>query len=45
MAAKDKAYLLIRAESVKGKMILSDYEHLEECIRESDFIFEAHVMD
>ena len=45
IAAKDKAYLSVRAESVKEKMIPSDYEHLEECIRESDLIFEACTED
>ena len=45
IAAKDKAYLSVRAESVKEKMIPSDYEHMEECIRESDLIFEACAED
>lgn len=39
--AKNRAYLSVRAESIKEKMIPSDYEHLEECVKESDLIFEA----
>lgn len=39
--AKDKAYLSVRAESIKEKMIPADYERLNKCIEESDLIFEA----
>lgn len=45
IAAKNKAYLSVRAESVKEKMIPSDYEHLEMCINDSDLIFEACAED
>ena len=45
IAAKDKAYLSVRAESVKEKMIPSDYRNLEECIMESDLIFETCTED
>lgn len=45
IAAKNKAYLSVRAESVKEKMIPSDYDHLEECIKDSDLIFEACAED
>ncbi len=39
--ARNKTYLSVRAESIKEKMIPSDYEHLEECIRDSELIFET----
>ena len=39
--AKGKAYKSVRAESVKEKMIPADYSQLEECVRQSDLIFEA----
>lgn len=39
--AKNKAYLSVKAESIKEKMIPYDYEHLEECVKESDLVFEA----
>lgn len=39
--AKERAYTSVRAESVKEKMIPSDYTALEECICKSDLIFEA----
>lgn len=39
--AKNKAYTSVRAESIRGKMIPSDYEHLGECILKSDLVFEA----
>lgn len=41
IAAKNKAYLSVRAESIKEKMIPTDYKHLEECVKNSDLIFEA----
>lgn len=43
--AKNKAYLSVRAESIKEKMIPSDYDYLEECVKESDLIFEACAED
>lgn len=39
--AKNKAYRSVRAESVINRMIASDYSHLEECVLDSDLIFEA----
>lgn len=39
--AKEKVYQSVRAESVKGNMIPADYTMLEECILESDIIFES----
>ena len=45
MRAKDKAYQSVRAESVKEKMIPADYSELEQCIRQSDLIFEACAED
>lgn len=41
IVAKNKAYMSVRAESIKEKMIPSDYEHLEECVKKSELIFEA----
>lgn len=43
--AKEKACLSVRAESIKAKMIPSDYDHLADCIKESDLIFEACAED
>lgn len=43
--AKDKAYQSVRAESVKEKMIPADYSELDECIRQSDLVFEACAED
>ena len=40
-AAKNKAYLSVRAECVKNRMIPKDYSSLEECILDSDLVFEA----
>lgn len=45
VAAKNRAYLSVRAESIKEKMVPSDYEHLEECVRASDLIFETCAED
>lgn len=45
IAAKEKAYLSVRAESIKEKMIPTDYEHLGECVVKSDLIFEACAED
>lgn len=39
--AKTKAYRSVRAESVIDRMIASDYSQLEECVIDSDLIFEA----
>lgn len=39
--AKEKAYQSVRAESVKNHMIPADYSMLEQCVRESDIIFES----
>lgn len=39
--AKEKAYRSVRAESIKEKMIPTDYSKLEQCIINSDLIFEA----
>lgn len=43
--AKSKAYQSVRAESVKEKMLPADYSELEQCIRQSDLIFEACAED
>lgn len=43
--AIEKAYLSVRAESIRNKMIPSDYEHLCECVGKSDLIFEACAED
>lgn len=43
--AKDKAYQSVRAESVKNRMIPSDYNQLKECVKKSDLIFEACAED
>lgn len=43
--AKEKAYKSVRAESIKEKMIPADYSQLEECIRQSDLVFEACMED
>lgn len=43
--AKDNAYQSVRAESVKNKMIPATYEQLENCINNSDLIFEACAED
>lgn len=39
--AKNLAYRSVRADSVKEKMIPKDYEQLEDCVKNSDLIFEA----
>ena len=41
IAAKEKAYKSVRAESVKEKMIACDYSQLEQCIEKSELVFEA----
>ncbi len=43
--AKEKAYLSVRAESIKEKMIPCTYEELEQCIDNSELIFEAGAED
>lgn len=39
--AKEKAYESVRAESVKNNMFAADYSMLEQCIAESDIVFES----
>ena len=39
--AKEKAYKSVRSESIKEKMIPTDYSQLERCVRQSNLIFEA----
>ena len=39
--AKEKAYQSVRAESVKNNMYPADYSMLEQCIEESDIVFES----
>lgn len=43
--AIEKAYESVKAESIKENMIAADYENLENCINESDLIFEACAED
>ncbi len=43
--AKEKAFLSVRAESIKEKMFPRDYSQLAECIGESELIFEACAED
>lgn len=40
-AAKEKAVSSVRAESIKAKMIPADYSMLEQCIENSDIVFES----
>lgn len=40
-AAKEKAYQSVRAESVKNNMFPADYSMLEQCVIESDIVFES----
>lgn len=40
-AAREKAYHSVRAESVKNNMFPVDYSMLEECIAESDLVYES----
>ena len=40
-AAKNNAYHSVRAECIKERMIPADYSQLEECVLDSDLIFEA----
>lgn len=44
-AARDKAYQSVRAESVKNNMLPADYSMLEQCVAESDIIFESSTED
>ncbi len=44
-AAIDKAYQSVRAESIKGNMFAADYSMLEDCIAESDLVFESTAED
>lgn len=39
--AIDKAYHSVRADSIKGKMHPADYSMLEECVKQSDLVFES----
>lgn len=39
--ARDKAYQTVRAESVKNNMFPATYDDLEECIAESQLVFES----
>lgn len=39
--AKEKAFLSVKADCVKEKMIPCDYSQLETCVKDSDLIFEA----
>lgn len=41
--AKEKAYQSVRAESVKNKMFPVDYSMLEQCVAESDIVFESSL--
>lgn len=41
--AIDKAVKSVRAESIRSRLIPADYSMLEECIRESDLVFESVV--
>ncbi|MCD7716800.1 MAG: 3-hydroxyacyl-CoA dehydrogenase family protein [Lachnospiraceae bacterium] len=40
-SARDKAYQSVRAESVKNNMYPADYSMLEDCVKESDIVFES----
>lgn len=44
-AAKEKAYQSVRAESVKNNMFPADYSMLEQCVAESDLVFESTAED
>ncbi len=39
--AKDKAFRSVRAESITANLIPADYSMLEECVKESDIVFES----
>ena len=39
----DKAVKSVRAESIRSRLIPADYSMLEECIRESDLVFESAI--
>ena len=41
--AVDKAVKSVRAESIRKNLIPADYSMLEECVRESDLVFESVV--
>lgn len=43
--AKEKAVCSVRAESIKHKLIPADYTMLEQCVLESDLIFESTSED
>jgi len=40
-AAREKSYQSVRAESVKNNMYPADYSMLEQCVAESDIVFES----
>ena len=41
--AIDKAVKSVRAESIRSRLIPADYSMLEECIHESDLVFESVI--
>lgn len=41
----DKAIKSVRAEAIRKNLIACDYSHLEECIKDSDLIFESVAED
>lgn len=43
--AIEKAYESVKAESIKAKMIATDYDNLESCVCDSDLVFEACAED
>ena len=43
--AKEKAFLSVRAESIKDRMFPKDYTQLSECAAQSELIFEACAED
>lgn len=45
VSARERAYLSVRADSIKERLIPVDYSNLEECIDCSDLIFEACAED
>lgn len=44
-AAKEEAYQSVRAESVRNNMFPADYSMLEQCVVESDLVFESTAED
>ena len=39
--AKEKAFLSVKADSIKEKMVPCDYGQLEDCVKDSNLVFEA----